>query len=355
MNIVSMAAQYLTPMIIDRLASSLGITSPLAQKAIAAILPTILAGIVGRSAKPEGLGALTKALGQQDPGFLDKLGSVIGGAGQADVARAGSDLLGSILGGSGLGAMTGAVSKFAGIGDAPTKGLIGMLAPVALGALAKEQKAANLDAGGLAKMLMGQKDNIAAAMPPGFSDLLKGSGLLDGISVPAAPAAARPAAPAPAAHHAPPPAPAKSGGGILPWIIALALAALAGWWFLGQKPSVASLPTPPNITVGGQNIASEIHRSVDGLRSTLAGIKDEASAKAALPRLQDMSGQLEKLGGLRNQLPAAEKSSLASYIASLLPIIRPWIDNALKGSGVEAVARPVLNQIFTRLEAMTRT
>ena len=63
MNIVSMAAQYLTPMIVDKIASSLGITSPLAQKAIGAILPTILAGLLGTSSKPEGLGDVDQGAG----------------------------------------------------------------------------------------------------------------------------------------------------------------------------------------------------------------------------------------------------------------------------------------------------
>ena len=196
MNIVSMAAQYLTPMIVDKIASSLGITSPLAQKAIAAILPTILGSLLGSSSKPEGLGALTKALGQQDPGFLGNLGSLIGGSNQSQLVSGGTNLLGSLLGNSGLGAMTSAVSKFAGIGDAPTKGLIGMLAPVALGTLAVQQKASNLDGAGLAKMLMGQKDNISAALPAGFSDLLKGSGLLDSVMPAMAPKAAAVSTPA---------------------------------------------------------------------------------------------------------------------------------------------------------------
>ena len=153
MNIVSMAAQYLTPMLIDKVASSFGISSPIAQKAIAAILPTILAGLMGSSAKPGGVGALTNALGQQDPGFLGSLGNLIGGSGQSAAISAGTNILGSLLGGSSVGSLAGAVSKFAGVGDAPAKGLIGLLAPVVLGTLAKQQKESNLDGAGLARML----------------------------------------------------------------------------------------------------------------------------------------------------------------------------------------------------------
>ncbi len=352
MNIVSMAAQYLTPMLVDKLASSLGISSPLAQKAIAAILPTILAGLMGSSSKSGGAGALTQALGQQDPGLLGNLGNLIGGSGQADAVSAGTKILGSLLGGSSVGALGGAVSKFAGVGDAPAKGLIGLLAPVVLGTLAKQQKESNLDGAGLARMLMGQKDNIAAAIPPGFSDLLKGSGLLDSIA-PAA--AAQPAArPAASVHEMPRKEVASSSSSWLPWVAALALAALAGWYFLGQGVRQAALPPVPQITVGSQDIGAQLGSVVEGLRGTLTSVNDEASARTALPRLQEMTKQLDGINGLRGQLPPDGKKSLATYAASLLPILRPLIDKALAGSGVAAIAKPVLDQIFARLEAMSK-
>lgn len=154
MNIVSMAAQYLTPMIIDKVASSLGITSPLAQKAIAAILPTIFGSLIGSSAKPGGLDILGKVLGQQDAGLLGSLGSLLGGAGQAGLATSGAGMLGSLLGNNAVGSLTGAAAKFAGIGEGPAKSLVGMLAPVALGSIAQQQKSQGLDIAGVAKMLM---------------------------------------------------------------------------------------------------------------------------------------------------------------------------------------------------------
>ena len=351
MNIVSMAAQYLTPMIVDKIASSLGISSPLVQKAIGALLPTILAALMGTASKPDGLGALTKALGQQDPGLLGNLGNLIGGSGQASLASAGSSVLGSLFGGSGVGAMTGAVSKFAGIGDAPAKGLAGLLAPVVLGTLAKQQKESHLDGPGLAKMLMGQKDNISAAMPAGFSDLLKGSGLLDSI----APAMAQPATkPSATVYEMPRLEAASSLSNWLPWVAGIALAALAGWYFLGSGMRQAAIPPVPKITVGSQDVGAQLSSIVDGLRGTLPGITNEATAKDALPRLQAMTKQLDGINELRGQLPADGKKSLASYVASLLPILRPMIDKALAASGVGPIAKPVLDQILNRLEAMSK-
>jgi hypothetical protein len=354
MNIVSMAAQYLTPMIVDKIASSLGITSPLAQKAIGAILPTILASILGSSSKPEGLGKLTDILGKQDTGMLGNLGGLIGGPKQADMLSSGTNVLGSLLGNTALGSLTGAVSKFAGIGEAPTKGLLGLVGPVALGALAKQQQELKLDGAGLARMLVGQKDNIAAAMPAGFSDLLKGSGLLNSI----APAAARPAAATAAPQHTAAPVqhatprPASGGVSWLPWAAALALILLGGWYFLGSRGP--ALPAAPAITFNNQNVGAQFGSVVEGLRGTLTGIRDEASARSALPRLQETLKQLEGLNQTRSAMPAEARRSLATYVGQLLPLIRPLVDNALKGAGVPAVAKPVLDNIWNRLEGMSK-
>lgn len=353
MNIVSMAAQYLAPSIVEKIASSLGISNPLAQKAIGAILPSIFGALLGSSSKPSGLEALGKILGQQELGFLGNIGNILGGAGQAATVTSGTNVLGSLLGNSAIGTLAGAASKFAGIGDGPAKSLIGMLAPVALGTIAQQQKAQNLDVAGLGKMLSGQKDNIAAALPSGFGDLLKGTGLLDFI----APAAIqRPASQTPQPSSTSYSQPTQQGGtNWLPWALGLALLGLGAWYFLGgNTPKQVALPAIPKIMSGTQDVGAQLGSTVEGLRATLGGIKDEASAKLALPRLQETAKQLDALNGLRGQLPADAKKSLSSYSSSLLPILRPLIDRVLGTSGVSALLKPVLDQIFARLDGMAK-
>ena len=211
MNIVSLIMQFFGPAIVSKLASSLGINNSIAQKMIGAALPTILAAIVGKSAQPGGLKSLTDLLGKQDPALLGNLAGMIGGGQQKTMAEQGIGALGSLLGGNALGGLTSALGKFTGANDTATNGLLGMLAPALLGTLAQQQKSSNLDAGGLAKMLAGQKDNIAAAMPADFAKMLGGTGLLDAIGPNLASltsgAKPAPAAAAPASHT---PAPAKS-------------------------------------------------------------------------------------------------------------------------------------------------
>ncbi len=348
MNIVSMAMQYLTPMLVDRIATSLGIQSPMVRSAIAAILPTILAGITGVASKPGGGRQITDVLGKQNTDILGDLGSIFGGAKQTDIAKSGTDALRDLLGGNAVSGLTGAVGKFAGIGDAPVQSLVGMLAPVALGTLAKQQKESGLDAAGLTNLLMSQRANIQAAMPSGFSDLLKGTGLLDGLAAP------KVAAPTPQIMPTPQVQPA-GGLGMWPKVAAAALLAVLAWYYYGQqRPATVSLPPAPQITVAGQNIGSQLGSVAEGLRGTLLGLKDEASAKSALPRLQEMSQQLGSVRDNAAKLPPDARKTLATYAAQLLPLLRPLIDKALAGSGVSPVVKPVLDQILNRIEAMAK-
>lgn len=345
MNIVSMAMQYLTPMLVDRIASSLGIQSALVRSAINAILPSILAGLTGVAARPSGGRQLGEALGKQDTDILGNLGDIFGSAKQTDIVKSGNNVLRDLLGGSTFGGLTGAVGKFAGIGEAPVQTLVGMLAPVALGTLAKQKQASGLDDAGLSRMLLDQRENIKAAMPAGFSEHLKGTGLLDAISPPSAPAA-------PAASPVAKPA---GGLGMLPLVAAAALLAVLGWYFFGQnRPATIGLPTPPQITVGGQNLGSQLGSVAEGLRGTLVGLKDEASARTALPRLQEMQQQLAGIGDSAAKLQPDARKSLAGYAAQLLPLLRPLIEKALAAAGVGPIAKPVLDQILNRIEGLAK-
>src|SRR5262245_38067149 len=56
-----------------------------------------------------------------------------------------------------------------------------MLAPIVMGTIGQQQGTRSFDAGGIANLLASQKDNIAAALPAGFSNLLGGTGLLDSL------------------------------------------------------------------------------------------------------------------------------------------------------------------------------
>ena len=387
MNLVSLAMQYLTPDMIGRIASGLGLDKTMAGKAISAALPSILAGIVGASSKPDGMKAITTALGNQDPGLLGGLAGMLGGSNQSSLISNGSSLLSGLLGGSATGALAGAVSKFAGVGEGPSKSLLGILAPVIIGTIGKQQQSAGLDAGGLAKMLMGQKDNIASAMPAGFAQLLGGSGLLDSIgpnlkalsggtsttststTTSAIPkVAATSTATASTASRtttsptttATPYVTAKpASANLWPWLGLAALAGL-GWWYYflsGEnkpRPMAQAPAAMQAMMVNGVDVGGQVKTLSDSLRTTLGSIKDVGSAQAALPKLQDAVSQLDKVKGLAASMPASGKSSFAALITSLLGTLNPLFDTALAVPGVSGVVKGPIDQIRSAMTALSK-
>lgn len=367
MNLVSLAMNFITPAIVNRIASALGVDSKIVQMAVSAALPTILGSIVGKASKPEGLSQLSTMLGQQDAGLLSNFSSMIGGTDQSKLVTSGTTMLGSLLGNTSVGALTGAVGKFTGLGEAPAKSLIGMIAPVAMGTLAHQQKSNNLDAAGLGKLLASQKDNITAAMPAGFGDLLKGTGILDGFALPSASAAAGKVASAASsaastatnaattAAKAAASVPAPKPAGLPSWLTwgALLAALLAGWYLLGPgaRPTTTAVPA---IMHNNVNVAGEAANVYAALRDSISGMKDQASAQSTLPKLQDAAKRLTALQTTATQMPASTRGDLAKLIAGYLPQIRALAQTAMNAAGVSGVAKTVVDQILNQMEALAK-
>ena len=175
-NLVSLVMDVLTPDIIARIAAALGLDRGAAQKAIGAAVPALLAAFAGSAAKPGGAGRLFDAVNQQGSGVLTNLAKTLDGSGPTALAERGSGLLASLLGGSTQSELANAVGKFAGISEGKGASLLGILGPIAMGALRKQQTASGLDASGLANLLASQGSNISAALPSAFANLLARDG-----------------------------------------------------------------------------------------------------------------------------------------------------------------------------------
>ncbi len=402
MNIMSLVMQYFGPVILNKIAGSIGINSTLAQKAIAAAAPAILAGILGRSTQPGGAKILADMIGKQDPGLLGKLGEMIGTGKQASVVEQGTSALGGLLGNSTFGSLAGALSKQAGLGIGASNTLLGLLTPAVLGTLGREQKSAGLDAAGLANMLMGQKKNIADAIPADFAKLLSGTGLLDAVqgnSVAAAatPAAgttttqptstagaARPSASTSSSSYSTPAGPAAgtvrpgmAGASIphqhfswTPWLAAIAAATALWWTVFGNKltqphPMTTTIPVvvPPSTTlattplpaiVANTEVGKQIVGVIDDMKGAIAGVRDAATAQSSLGRIQEVAGRLEKVSTQAAQLTPDARKALGTYVNSQQGLIKTAIANVLALPGVSALLKPVLEQMLGRIEGLAK-
>jgi hypothetical protein len=238
-----------------------------------------------------------------------------------------------------------------------------MLAPVVMGTIGQQrQQGRSLDASGITDLLTSQKDNIAAALPSGFGNLLGGTGLLDslgGAARTAAAAASQTASVTTSAARAIGDTGQRAATVSLNWLYWLIpiLAILAVLIYLFAKPAeqVAQqgVTAVQGLTVGGLDIGKQVTDSITNLRTTLAGITDAASAQAALPKLREVTTQIDKVDGLLEQLSPEQRKVLAGVVGPLMPSLNQLFDKVLAIPGVAELLKPTIDALRAKLAVLT--
>jgi hypothetical protein len=387
-NLVEMVMQYLTPNRIGRIAAAFNLDSESTQSTAEVSVPSLLAGLASIALQPGGAQRLIDAV-RQHAGALHSRSSAIGGsANQAVLADKGTQWLSSLFGDQNHTSLGGAVAKFCGLSQAASEALLGLFFPVVLGTISKQLGASSLNASSLTRLLASQKDDIAAALPSGFAELLQGTGLLrelsgaaDKVSAAANQASTTAATAANGGSRAPttvtdqtsraattatraasdartradsPAAPRSFNW--LYWIIpALVLVALIVWFFTTNRPEQVTQPktTTQSLTVGRVDIDKETTGGLENLRTTLQGVTDADSAKAALPKLQDAKGQIDKVNGLIGQLSPEQRKILAGLVNQFMPTLNPLFDKVLTIPGVAELIKPTIDGLRTTLIALS--
>ena len=106
--------------------------------------------------------------------MLSDLGGMLTGDKKDELAKSGTSILEALLGKGMLGSLISALASFLGGKTALVTKLLPMLAPILIGMIGKQVKSGGLDLAGLTKLILGQKGNIAAAMPQGLLSSLSG-------------------------------------------------------------------------------------------------------------------------------------------------------------------------------------
>jgi hypothetical protein len=374
-NLVSLVMQFLTPELIGRIATALGLDRNVLQSAISAAVPGLLAGLAGVVEKPGGAAKLVDAVKQQS-GALDKFATTIGSGGQSSLVDTGSRLLTSLLGGPDQSALAGAVAKFSGLNQNAGGSLLGMLAPIVMGIIGKHVGVRNLDTNSLAGLLSAQKEQIAQALPSGFGNLLRGTGLLNslGDAVGKATAAAgqatavAAAATDQAAQYASSAARTVGATGQratgaatsaiprwLYWLVPIVILAGILWYLLNWQPEqVTQQPvTPTQSVVGGVDVGKQLNDSLTVLRTSLQGVTDEASAKAALPKLQDVKTEVDKEINLVGQLSPEQRKIIVGLVGPATATVNQLFDKVLAIPGVGEVLKPTIDALKANLTTLT--
>ncbi len=181
-NLVELVMQQVGGSVPGILGSLLGESADRTTGAVAGAVPAVLGGLMGVASKgEEGISQLQVAADYQGDGMLDDLTGMLGGGKHTAVMEQGGNMLRSLLGDGMVGSLVGAIGKFSGFGSGSSKSLLGLIAPIVMSVLSRQKKEQGLDGGGLASLLMGQKDNIQGAMPSGLMNALGGANFLDNM------------------------------------------------------------------------------------------------------------------------------------------------------------------------------
>ena len=362
-NLVSLVMQFLTPEIIGRVATALGLDRTLVQSAVGAAVPGLLAGFSGVATQPGGPQKLVEAA-KQETGTLGKFADMLGGGSQSTFIERGSQLLTSLLGARDQSALVSAIGQFAGLGQGKSVSLLGMLAPIVMGTVAQQQGPRGLDASGITNLFASQKDNIAAALPADFGRLLGGTDLLNslgGAARSAASAGTQATRATAAAAGAVGNAGQRAGAAAtsynwLYWLIPIvAIAALLVYFLTKPAEQVAQqgATMAQNLMVGGVDISKQVTDSIANLRSTLGGVTDAASAQAALPKLRDITTQIDQVDGLIGQMTPEQRKLLAGIASPLMPTLNQLFDKVLAIPGVSEVLKPTIDLLRAKLAMLT--
>jgi hypothetical protein len=368
-NLVSLVSQFLTPDVITRIASAFGFDRTTVQKAIDGAIPSLLAAFGGVAGQPGGPQKLADAATQQ-MGTIDNFARILGSGTQSSFIQQGSQMLGSLLGGSNQNALTGAINKFTGLGQGTSGSLLGMLAPVVMGMIAKQQGTAQtLDPSKIASLLAGQKDNIAAALPPGLGTLLAGTGLTDSLGGPARAATARTSERASASARAVTDAGRSVAGTTasptsnwLYWLVPAAVAIALIAYFanrpaeqIAQQPATTEQPTttnPQRAVVNTADVGKEVTDDLKNLHGTLGGITDVASAQAALPKLQESAVQFDRVNSLIGRLSPEQRKFIAGLVNAVMPALDQLFNKVLAIPGVSDELKPTVEALRVKLATL---
>ncbi|MFY9835702.1 MAG: DUF937 domain-containing protein [Xanthobacteraceae bacterium] len=362
-NLVSLVMQFLTPDMIGRIAAALGLDRNKVGSAITGAVPALLAAFNNTATQPGGAQKLADAARQQ-ASTLGNFASVLAAGGESSFLEKGAQMLSSLVGSQNQNALTDAIGRFTGLGQSASGSLLGMLAPIVMGTIAQHQGTTRgADANGIANLFASQKDNIAAALPSDLSSLLSGTGLLNSLGDAArtATTAGSEAMREASATRLVDAARQRGAGATsapsnwLYWLLPLAAAAALLIYFAvrpTEEVAQQGMSKVQNAAVEAPGLGKQVTNTITSLRSTLDGVSDVASAKAALPRVQDLASQIDKTGGEVGQLSADQRKQLSGLIDPLMPALNQLCDKVLAIPGVAEVLKPSVDAVRAKLATL---
>lgn len=382
MNIVDLISGQLSGDVLGKLGGLIGSNESQTRSATAAAVPALLQ-VFGKMASSQG-GAdqLAKAMGGLDMSMLGNLAGMLGGSQASGLEKVGGSLLGSLLGGGSSGGtaslLTTLLGTFLKMNPGSVKSLLTYLAPVVLGMVAK-QFTGRPDAAGVSRLFSEQASNISRAVPSGLSL----DNVMSAMSAVGGGSSVQPARQGGHSGHGHEPAPSGLPGWLIPLLLLGAIGAGLYLWRSREAGGPAPAPQPAAVVMEetierrGDEIVDRtavIERAADEVKAVVTeevfklpenlgdagdvvkglagmfgdmtkafeGVKDEESAKAALPTFEAFAPQVEALQKQATELPEASRSIVSTFVGNGLKALGPIVEKVMALPGVKDLLGPVV-------------
>ena len=175
LNLMDLVKSQLGSGLMSTIAGHLGESEARTQSAVDGGLASIIGGLMGSASTTQSATSLLNLLmgkQQSSSSMGDLLGMISGGGSSiGSLIQLGGPLLKTVFGDK-LGGVVDAVSSSSGASKQSTSSLLGILAPLVMGALGKTARDGGFNIGSLVGLLMGQKNHIQAAAPAGLASAL---------------------------------------------------------------------------------------------------------------------------------------------------------------------------------------
>jgi hypothetical protein len=362
MNLVDLVQEQLGGNVLTRLAETLGTNPDSTRTAANAAIPMLLSALGTQAATRDGARNLASAVDSLDNRVLDNLPQSLNGGGGAslNLGETGTRLLSSLLGGGTLSGLSSLLSRFTGLGSGLMSSLLTMLAPIVLGVLKHRTQGMGSDANTLASLFEEQRQNISNAMPAGLSDQLASVPGMSGAAEWARSAAssayqAGRTAVSEAGRTAR--AGAAAGSPALRWVLpVLAILIVAGllWWWGSRSTLQQTAPviSPSLVTDQVTRLRGQVTDFFGSATDTFTGIKDTASAEAAVPKLRELSTTLDTMRVALNQLPSEARAKLVALVQEQGTKLMSTLDSVIAIPAVGDTIKPFVDELRSKLRAM---
>lgn len=242
-NLLEIVKKQISGDILQKAAAFLGEDTSALQKALNAILPSVLGGVVNQSTSISSATTLMNTLvtDGHDGSIFNSLSNLLnGGSATQGLMAAGDGIVKNLFGNKTSGIVDW-IASYAGIKTGSASGLMSMIAPVVMGAIGKQISGEHASPTGLMSLLSDQTNLIKNTLPAGLSSVLGLSNLR--LDTPSVVSTAQAEKIASEAHTMV--AEKSLLSRVLPWFVLL-LAGLVGMFYL--KMCNTKAPEPPQAT-----------------------------------------------------------------------------------------------------------